>query len=86
MLLDHRYGQSFPAGLTCMPAKATLYSLDSHFWEAWEDLGGIAGQSALELARAHSLHFMEAPPGNALKEYDGAWHVRINKQWRLTFM
>ena len=20
-----------------------------------------------------------------LKEYDGAWHVRINDQWRLTF-
>ena len=22
---------------------------------------------------------------NDLKEYDGAWHVRINDQWRLTF-
>ena len=25
------------------------------------------------------------PPGNDLKEYDGAWHVQINDQWRLTF-
>jgi len=31
------------------------------------------------------LLFMKAPPGNDLKEYDGAWHVRINGQWRLTF-
>jgi plasmid maintenance system killer protein len=29
---------------------------------------------------------MNAPPGNNLKEYDRAWHVRINDQWRLTFM
>jgi len=29
--------------------------------------------------------FMRAPPGNDLKEYDGAWHVRINDQWQLTF-
>lgn len=28
---------------------------------------------------------MKAPPGNDLKEYDGAWHVRVNQQWRLTF-
>jgi proteic killer suppression protein len=28
---------------------------------------------------------MKAPPGNDLKEYDGAWHVRINDQWRLIF-
>ena len=31
------------------------------------------------------MRFMKAPPGNDLKEYDGAWHVRINDQWRLTF-
>jgi len=29
--------------------------------------------------------FMKAPPGNDLKVYGGAWHVRINEQWRLTF-
>jgi len=28
---------------------------------------------------------MKGPPGNDLKEYDGAWHVHINDQWRLTF-
>ena len=39
-----------------------------------------------------SLHLQQvayeaslAPPGNDLKEYDGAWHVRINDQWRLSF-
>ncbi len=38
-----------------------------------------------QLDAAPSLSFMKAPPGNDLKEYDGAWHVRINDQWRLTF-
>ena len=28
---------------------------------------------------------MKAPPGKDLKEYGGAWHVRINDQWRLPF-
>ncbi|MBS0445564.1 MAG: type II toxin-antitoxin system RelE/ParE family toxin [Proteobacteria bacterium] len=37
------------------------------------------------LDAAPSLNFMKAPPGNDLKEYGGAWHVRINDQWRLTF-
>ncbi|SFV11243.1 2OG-Fe(II) oxygenase [Pseudoduganella namucuonensis] len=32
-----------------------------------------------------SVNFMKAPPGNDLKEYNGAWHVRINDQWRLSF-
>lgn len=31
------------------------------------------------------VSFMKATPGDDLKEYDGAWHVRINDQWRLTF-
>ena len=34
---------------------------------------------------APSVNFMKAPPGNDLKEYGGARHVRINNQWRLTF-
>lgn len=38
-----------------------------------------------QLDAAPSLNFMRAPPGNDLKEYDGAWHVRINEQWRLSF-
>ena len=38
-----------------------------------------------QLDAAPSVSFMKAPPGNDLKEYDGAWHVRINDQWRLTF-
>lgn len=44
-----------------------------------------AERKLAQLDAAPSLNFMKAPPGNDLKEYDGAWHVRINDQWRLTF-
>lgn len=44
-----------------------------------------ATRKLTQLDSAPSLEFMRAPPGNDLKEYDGAWHVRINQQWRLTF-
>ncbi len=37
------------------------------------------------LDAATTVGFMKSPPGNDLKEYEGAWHVRINDQWRLTF-
>jgi len=45
----------------------------------------VAERKLAQLDAAPSLMFMKAPPGNDLKEYDGAWHVRINDQWRLTF-
>lgn len=45
----------------------------------------VAERKLAQLDAAPSLNFMKAPPGNDLKEYDGAWHVRINDQWRLTF-
>ena len=45
----------------------------------------VAERKLVQLDAAPSLNFMKAPPGNDLKEYDGAWHVRINDQWRLTF-
>lgn len=45
----------------------------------------VAERKLVQLNAAPSLNFMKAPPGNDLKEYDGAWHVRINDQWRLTF-
>ncbi len=45
----------------------------------------VAERKLAQLAAAPSLNFMKAPPGNDLKEYDGAWHVRINDQWRLVF-
>ena len=45
----------------------------------------VAERKLAQLDSAPSLAFMRAPPGNDLKEYDGAWHVRINNQWRLTF-
>ena len=49
------------------------------------NIKSVAERKLAELNAAPSLGFMRAPPGNDLKEYDGAWHVRINDQWRLTF-
>ena len=45
----------------------------------------VGERKLAQLDAAPSLNFMKAPPGNDLKEYDGAWHVRINDQWRLIF-
>ena len=45
----------------------------------------VAERKLAQLDAAPSVLFMKAPPGNDLKEYDGARHVRINGQWRLTF-
>lgn len=44
-----------------------------------------AERKLVQLDAAPSVNFMRSPPGNDLKEYDRAWHVRINDQWRLTF-
>jgi proteic killer suppression protein len=49
------------------------------------NIRSVAERKLAQLDAAPSLSFMKAPPGNDLKEYDGAWHVRINDQWRLTF-
>ena len=45
----------------------------------------VAERKLTQLDAALSISFMGSPPGNDLKEYAGAWHVRINSQWRLTF-
>ena len=45
----------------------------------------VAERKLAKLDAAPSLVFMKGPPGNDLKEYDGAWHVRINGEWRLSF-
>ena len=45
----------------------------------------VAERKLVQLDAAPSLTFMRAPPGDDLKEYGGAWHVRINDQWRLIF-
>lgn len=45
----------------------------------------VAERKLTQLDAAPSVAFMGSPPGNDLKEYEGAWHVRINDQWRLTF-
>lgn len=49
------------------------------------NIRNAAERKLAQLDAAPSLNFMRVPPGNDLKEYDGAWHVRINSQWRLTF-
>lgn len=49
------------------------------------NIKNVAERKLAQLDAAPSVSFMKAPPGNDLKEYDGAWHVRINDQWRLTF-
>lgn len=50
------------------------------------NIKSVAERKLAQLDAAPTLNFMRVPPGNDLKEYDGAWHVRINEQWRLTFM
>lgn len=49
------------------------------------NIKAVAERKLAQLDAAPSVGFMRAPPGNDLKEYDGAWLVRINDQWRLTF-
>lgn len=49
------------------------------------NIRAVAERKLAQLDAAPSLNFMKVPPGNDLKEYDGAWHVRINDQFRLTF-
>jgi proteic killer suppression protein len=50
------------------------------------NIKSVAERKLAQLDAAPSVNFMKAPPGNDLRESDGAWHVRINDQWRLTFM
>ena len=45
----------------------------------------VAVRKLTQLEAAPTLNFMRMPPGNDLKFYDDAWHVRINQQWRLVF-
>jgi proteic killer suppression protein len=45
----------------------------------------VAIRKLTMLDAAPTLGFMRMPPGNDLKQYDDAWHVRINQQWRMTF-
>ncbi len=49
------------------------------------NIKAVAERKLAQLDASPSLNFMKCPPGNDLKEYDGAWHVRINEQWRLVF-
>lgn len=49
------------------------------------NIRNVAERKLAQLDAAPAVNFMRVPPGNDLKEYGGAWHVRINEQWRLTF-
>lgn len=49
------------------------------------NISAAATRKLTLLDNAVSVNSMKSPPGNDLKFYDGAWHVRINGQWRLTF-
>lgn len=49
------------------------------------NIRSVAERKLAQLDAAPSVNFMKAAPGNGLKEYHGAWHVRINDQWRLTY-
>jgi nucleoside diphosphate kinase len=55
MLIDGRFGAPISPGLTEMSQKSSLYSVDTYFWESWEDLMGAAGARAADLAHSHSL-------------------------------
>ncbi|MCW7536793.1 hypothetical protein OOT46_02855 [Aquabacterium sp. A7-Y] len=55
MLLDESYGPAMPDGMTQMPQKAVLYAVETYFWEGWDDLVNLAGDSARTLLSAHSL-------------------------------
>jgi proteic killer suppression protein len=45
----------------------------------------VAVRKLAQLNAAPTIGFLSMPPGNDLKMYDGAWHIRINRQWRLIF-
>lgn len=67
---------------SCVDAQALFETGKS---ARFANIKSVAERKLAQLNAAPSLGFMRAPPGNDLKEYDGAWHVRINDQWRMTF-
>lgn len=69
-------------GFSCMDTQ-TLFETGKS--ARFANIKKVAERKLVQLDAAPSVNFMKAPPGNDLKEYDGAWHVRINDQWRLTF-
>lgn len=69
-------------GFSCVDTRALFETGKS---VRFANIKKVAERKLAQLDAAPSLAFMKAPPGNDLKEYDGAWHVRINDQWRFTF-
>lgn len=45
-----------------------------------------ARQLLAQLNAAASVNDMGIPPGNHLHKVDGVWAVRVNKQYRVTFI
>lgn len=69
-------------GFSCVDTQALFVTGKS---AKFTNIKKVAERKLVQLDAAPTVNFMKAPPGNDLKEYDGAWHVRINDQWRLTF-
>jgi len=80
--------------LTVVPSAISIQSLACSDTESlfttgkcrrFVNIKSVAERKLAQLDAAPSVNFMKAPPGNYPKEYDGARHVRINDQWRLSF-
>ncbi|MFP9230918.1 plasmid maintenance system killer protein [Pectobacterium cacticida] len=69
-------------GFSCVDTQALFETGKS---ARFANLKKVSERKLVQLDAAPSMNFMKAPPGNDLKEYNGAWNVRINDQWRLTF-
>jgi toxin HigB-1 len=83
-------GNRLTANLRFMPIQSFVCSDTESLFvtgksRRFVNIKSVAERKLAQLDAAPSVSFMKAPPGNDLKEYDGAWHVRINDQWRLTF-
>jgi proteic killer suppression protein len=47
------------------------------------NIKSVAERKLAQLDAAPSVSFMKAPPGNDLKEYEGAWHVELPFDFRI---
>ena len=78
-------GNIFPMSIQSFACSDTESLFTTGRCRRFVNIKSVAERKLAQLDAAPSVSFMKAPPGNDLKEYDGAWHVRINDQWRLTF-
>lgn len=55
VLIGAENGPPIPVGLTSLCEKAALFATDTYFWEGWEDVLEVAGDSAQAMLHAHAL-------------------------------